>query len=63
MIFIIIQHEVEGQYIYLFIYLLAYRLEERDHFAAADVEKSRVLKLNLKEYKDIFYSCGKSRVV
>jgi len=55
------QHEVEGRYIY--IYILAYKLEERDRFAALYVEKSAVLKLILKEYKEIFYSCGKSRVV
>ena len=59
------QHEVEGRYIYIYIYIyiLAYKLEERDRFAALYVEKSAVLKLILKEYKEIFYSCGKSRVV
>jgi len=34
--------------------ILAYSLEERDHFAAFDVEDSRVLKFFLKEYKEIF---------
>jgi len=43
--------------------ILAYKLEERDPFAALGVEESTVLRLTLKKYKENFYSCGKSRLV